>query len=257
MRFVWLAVLTLLASCGSRDATAPPSPVAVEMTDTLEAARVYFGHQSVGRDILTGIAEVAPNLQLVHLDQFSSVDGGALAESSIGTNGQPASKDQAFLEAVQLLAPGETALYKYCYLDIAADTDPDSLFAQYSTTLTTARGTGVHTIAITMPVTTVAPAWKRWTKRVLGRVTDAELNARRQRFNDLVRANYDDTSLLDLARMESTLEDGSRSAIEVAGQPVEILPHVYTDDGAHLNRRGRRQVATEFVNALSVLIDQR
>jgi hypothetical protein len=257
MRIRWLATLTLLAGCGSGDTNAPPRPVAVEMTDTLETARVYFGHQSVGRDILAGIAEVAPTLQVVQLDQLPTVAGGTLAESSIGVNGQPASKDVAFLEAVEHLAPGEIALYKYCYLDMAADTNPDSLFASYAATLTAARSSGVRILAATMPVTTVAPAWKRWNKQALGRVTDTDLNLKRQKFNDLVRANYDDRSLVDLARMESTLENGNRSTIEVAGRVVEVLPDAHTDDGAHLNTRGRRQVATEFVNALAAAVDSR
>ena len=124
-------------------------------------------------------------------------------------------------------------------------------------TLDAAERSGVRTVAITMPLTTVAPAWKRWIKQVLGKTTDLELNAKRQRFNELLRQSGTAWPLIDLARLEATLEDGSSRTASFESRTLGILASEYTDDGAHLNDRGRRHVAPLFLQALSHAISGR
>ena len=106
-----------------------------------------------------------------------------------------------------------------------------------------------------MPITAVEPAWKRVVKRMLGRVTELELNARRQTFNDRLRGRFGPNSLLDVARIESTRPDGTRCRHEVGGIQIETLPREFTHDGAHLNERGRRHVAAGFLAAATRVAD--
>jgi hypothetical protein len=255
MRQVCLLLLLLSGGCtsGEKDPAGIEGnqSLSVEERSAMQTTRIFFGHQSVGRDILAGITEFEPELRVVTAADPGRIEGPALIEASIGRNGDPRSKDHAFLEAASKLGPDDVATYKYCYADMLAETDPDSLFAQYQGTLDTAARSGVRTIAITMPLTTVAPAWKRWIKQVLGKTTDLELNAKRQRFNELLRQSGTDRPLIDLARLESTLEDGIQRTASFKGQTLGILASEYTNDGAHLNDRGRRQVAPQFLRALS------
>jgi hypothetical protein len=259
MRHLCLLILLVSGGCASGK-TNPPGLgenqiLSVEERSAVQSVRIFFGHQSVGRNILTGIAEFAPELSVVTTTDPGTIEGPALIEASIGRNGDPRSKDHAFLEAVSKLGSEDIATYKYCYADMLAETDPDSLFAHYRNTLDAAARSGVRTVAITMPLTTVAPTWKRWIKRALGKTTDLELNARRQHFNELLRKANMDRPLIDLARLESTLEDGSSRSASFDDRPVEILASEYTDDGAHLNTRGRRHVAPLFLRALSGAIN--
>lgn len=251
MRNFCLLVCAMILACGEAgipaDRAVEPSPSEVA---TLGSTRIFFGHQSVGRNVLSGIAEVAPSLRVIRADDPAALEEGGLVEASIGRNGDPASKDRAFLEATARLGPGDVALYKYCYVDMSPDSDPDSLAARYERTLAEVATRGVRTVAVTMPLTTVAPAWKRWLKQALGRPTDRELNALRQRFNDHLRRGGD-RPLVDLARLEATGPDGKVRSVTVEGQTVEVLVEAYTDDGSHLNARGRRHVASHFLRALA------
>jgi hypothetical protein len=241
-----LGLLVFIFGCGT-DQPEPPSPP-IEPMDPGSVAdmRIFFGHQSVGRDILAGIAMVAPSLRIVSLD--ATPDGPALIEASIGKNEHPASKDRAFLEALAGLGPVDVALYKYCYVDISLETDVHALFAGYAQTLEQAP---VPVVPVTLPLTAVEPGWKRWLKRVAGRPTQAALNAKRMEFNGMLRERFADGAIVDLARLESTRDDGSRCLTRVDGADVECLVPEFSDDGSHLNDRGRVHVARAFLQALS------
>lgn len=247
MKLPGLIVLVAFAGCASGPPARVPEPVSSAELDTVGSARIFFGHQSVGRDLITGLADVAPELRVSSRDPLRAADGGMLTDAALGRNGDPTSKDRAFLEVVAGLDPGDLAFYKYCFLDMGPETDPDSLFAAYARTLDRASASGVRVLAVTMPLTTIEPAWKRGIKTLLGRPTDLALDRKRLQFNELVRARYPETARFDLARAESTLEDGSRSLHGA----VEVLDGPYTDDGAHLNSRGRQHVAALFVRALA------
>ena len=255
MRPLCLLLLLLTGGCTSGEMDSPGvaknQALSAGELSVMQSTRIFFGHQSVGRNILAGIAELEPDLRVVAATNPGEIEGPALIEASIGRNGDPLSKDRAFLEAVSQLDPGDVATYKYCYVDMLAETDPDSLFAHYRNTLDAAERSGVRTVAITMPLTTVAPAWKRWIKQVLGKTTDLELNAKRQHFNELLRQSGTTRPLIDLARLEATLADGSSQTASFEGRTLGILASEYTDDGAHLNDRGRRHVAPLFLQALS------
>jgi hypothetical protein len=256
--FCSLAILLFLG-CSSDKMPATTmtedAPLTPAELSALRSARVFFGHQSVGSNLLAGIEPLVPDLRIVTLDDSTDIEGAALFEASIGRNGDPQSKDRAFLETVLRLQPGDVALYKYCFADMRVGTDTDSLFTRYEHTLNLAARQGVTVVAVTMPLTTVAPAWKRWVKKALGKPTDAELNTKREHFNALVRQASATRPLIDLARLESTLEDGNRRSISYGGRSVAILASEYTDDGAHLNERGRRHVAKLFLRALAAAID--
>jgi hypothetical protein len=227
----------------------------------LRQARIVFGHQSVGANILQGIRELSEEAgtekpHIAPLGEINLSSGTFVADVRIGENGDPASKCADFREVVERIPEGgvDIALMKFCYSDFAPDTNIPELFNLYRRTVDSLRKahpklTVVH---CTTPLTTRTPAWKRFIKWVLGRTEFSDKgNAMRQEYNELLRQEYRGEPLLDLAAFESTLPDGSRCSFEYNGKLAFALADEYTSDGGHLNRLGRRVVATEFVKVFS------
>src|SRR5262245_61201806 len=93
------------------------------MAAPLTAQRVFFGHQSVGKNILDGLSDVAKErgapLAVVPWKPGAPIQGPAIYETAIGRNEAPLSK----LEAFQALVDGgvggtaDVAFFKFCYID--------------------------------------------------------------------------------------------------------------------------------------------
>jgi hypothetical protein len=73
---------------------------------------------------------------------------------------------------------------------------------------------------------------------------------RREQFNELMRAEYGPKELFDLAKFESTYPDGTR---ERGDKSHFALVPDYTDDGGHLNARGREVICVQWLDFLSSL----
>lgn len=236
-----------------------PSPSPEDLR-VVAGERIFFGHQSVGRNVLAGMAQFSGEIRIVSGVPPDRVDGPALMEAAVGRNGEPATKDRDFLTDIQHMnRPGEIAMYKYCFTDISASSDPVAVFGQYRETLRMAEAlhSGLRVIPMTMPITTAESGWKRLAKSLLGKTTDLELNRRRMRFNELLRREFSERPILDVARYESTYPDGSRHVRTMDGEQVEILADEYTTDGSHLNEAGRRWVAARFIAELAEIGRQR
>ena len=59
--------------------------------------------------------------------------------------------------------------------------------------------------------------------------------------------NKKDDFLFDIAKYESTLENGKRVIEDIKGEKIEMLSTSYTNDGGHLNREGSKWVAMNFL----------
>lgn len=217
---------------------------------------IYFGHQSVGGNVLDGLKRLAAQEGV----ELSIVEGApgtpGISHGYIGQNGDPAGKIQAFTAAVDGGKQADVALMKLCYVDFQAGTDPAALFARYQASLAALkqRHPGTTFVHLTAPLTTIQGGWKPLVKRLLGRETSAPENARREAYNALVRTAYAGKEpLFDIARIESTRPDGSHAVVEWKGQQIPILASEYTDDGGHLNAAGQDRVAREFVAFLASL----
>ena len=239
-------------------------PVQSTLTDqdiqNLASVKVFFGHKSVGENILDGVrsvmsAEPRLKLKVVRSMDPASVPGPALIEAEIGENGNPLSKNAAFASALRagVGTQGGIALFKYCYVDITDSTNVATLFEQYRSAVETLRAEHpeIRFIHVTAPLTTVEPAAKAWLKDILGRSTARAANAKRNEFNDLVRQTYPPESIFDLAKVESTHPDGSRSYFELGKKPIYTLADEYTTDGGHLNAAGSEAAARELLITLA------
>ena len=225
----------------------------------LTGARIYFGHQSVGGNVIEGLRDLnaahgdAP-LRMVRTRDRSPVPS-ALVEFTIGENGQPESKMKDFAAALDQI--GDTtpaiAIFKYCYLDITPRTNVDLLFATHRKAVNEmrVRHPNMTFVQVTAPLTRLESGPGYLVKRLLGKPTTRDANAKRNRFNAMLREEYAGEPLFDLAKVESTRPDGSRAFFRNGGEVVYTLASELTDDGGHLNAAGRRAAAAEFAVVIS------
>jgi lysophospholipase L1-like esterase len=258
-----LIVAAIVPSCVKHSAmttTLDSGPVLNDQqVRRLATLRVFFGHKSVGANILQGVRDLMaadPNLTLriVNSADPASVTGPALIEAEVGENGNLRSKNAAFAAALAngMGAQGGIAMFKYCYVDIADSTNVQATFEEYRRGMQALQSVhpNLTIVHITVPLTTAESGPKAWLKSVLGRRTARADNVKRNKFNRLLRQAYAADSIFDLAEIESTRPDGSRSYFPVGNDMIYTLAEEYTTDGGHLNELGRRTVAKQLLTFL-------
>jgi hypothetical protein len=240
-------------------------PRKVSLTDAqlqmLATRKVFFGHQSVGTNILQGVRDLMAQDSRVRLNIVRNADPGAvpgpaLVESVIGENFDPALKMGDFVAALDrgMGKQGGIAVCKFCYVDVTRSTDIGQIFDVYCRRVgeIRAKHPGITIVHVTVPLTSEEPGLKALAKRALGWPTARELNIKRNQYNKLLLAQYGATDVIfDLAAAESTRPDGSRASFTVGNEAIYTLVPEFTSDGGHLNELGRRIVAHQFLVALA------
>ena len=215
--------------------------------------KTYFGHQSVGANVVEGLGELARR-ERVELPVTLAPSPAAftlpgLVHELIGENERPVSKIEAFERAMDDRVAGwaSLAFFKFCYVDFTATTDVDVLFDRYADAMSRLRGrhTATKLAHVTVPLTVTQQGVKATMKALLGRPRWGEAeNAVRHRFNERLRRAYAGKEpVFDLARFEATHADGSPESFLHEGRAIPRLVAVYSDDGQHLNATGRTFVA--------------
>lgn len=232
-----------------------PTPTTVTTGEDYVArasrVRVFFGHMSVGENILGGVAALTVGRTAGAPDVVSfPVDGplpevprtGAIVHTAIGDNGDPLGKLANF---DRLLRSGladrvDVAVLKFCYIDIDADTDVERLARSYRTTLDALEHDYPHVTFLhsTAPLMAAPTGLKGTVKSWLGK----DDNVARERYSARIRDAYPADRLFDIAAIEGTAPDGNR-------QPA--LHPGYTTDGGHLNEAGSAVVAEAFLRLIA------
>ncbi|NVJ22569.1 hypothetical protein HUW62_15210 [Myxococcus sp. AM011] len=233
--------------------------------EKLASRRIFFGHQSVGGNLLDGVKQIpassqglAPRVVEVK-NPTESLAPGTLAHALVGQNEKPESKIADFERMMDagLAKSTDVAFFKFCYIDFNGATDSRALFEKYRVSLEglKARHPGTTFVHVTAPLTTVQRGAKAWLKELLGRpVWGIAENVRREMFNELMRKAYGGKEpLFDLARLESTAPDGTRETYELNGQTWPAMVPGYSDDGGHLNATAQARLAKELLNFLASL----
>ena len=263
------ATAALLAACGGGTVKEAPvqrsslGDVPDSAWAALAAKRVYFGHQSVGANIMEGVADLVaaePRLGLrVVTDAAALEAGGAFLHGPVGRNGDPGGKTDDFAARLDgpLAGRVDVAFHKYCYVDVTAASDVPALFERYRAGMARLAAAHPHVVFVhvTAPLVTVPGGAAAGVKRLLGRTPGrAADDLARERFNQLMREAYAGREpLFDLAAVESTRPDGSREAIAAGGARAYALVPAYASDGSHLNEAGRRRVAEALLVFLARL----
>ncbi len=216
---------------------APASAVSDDSLRQVTRERVLFGHQSVGWNILDGVNTVYSRRGVTAPDMVDELPAGGpgFAQVEIGSNGDPASKFDAFAADVAAQDP-DVAVMKLCFVDITAGTSARSVFAQYRAMVIelSAENPQTRLLHMTVPLT----------------INDPAANVARQRYNALVRSTYG-TDVIDLSRVESTRPNGSRVKGRYRGKRYFALYPGYASDDGHLNSRGSIRVAKVFLAGLA------
>ena len=263
-----LLLTAFLAACAGGESVQPRS-----MDDALKAdfesaasVRVYFGHQSVGGNIMDGLADLQrqigkPILQVGKLDSLSVSPGrGVLLHTKVGENGKPDSKCEDFRRILDEKLSGQidVALFKFCYIDFSDTSDVDAVFATYARTMDDLkqRHPQITFIHVTAPLRTVDRGLGVWAREMLGRRNRTKLaNVSRNEFNRRLVEKYSADPIYDLAGVMSTFPDGRRESFEIDGKTYYSLVPAYTDDGGHLNTVGRSYAAAEFIRAIAAALN--
>ncbi len=247
--------------------TVQPAPSFADVTPAewsrLAQRRLFFGHQSVGGNILDGVAEVlrdnpAIGLRVVETDDPSQMTAPGLYHARIGKNGAPDTKLASFSRiAGTAMADSGTALLKYCYVDVTGGTDPAALFAAYQREVDAMKAAhpALTVVHVTLPLETDWGEYFHWKRVIRGQLTThRELNWIRQGYNEALRRTYAGREpVFDLARLQATGADGVLQTVRYRRTRVPILARTWTEDGGHLNAAGRRRVAEAFLATLAKL----
>jgi hypothetical protein len=265
---ILLSTLAVLIGCSDRGAPADMKEAELDIAAigsdmrAVADARILLGHQSVGRDVLAGLASLSSEtgvpLRIVQIDGLPPDEAPGVFHSNIGENGDPNSKCEMFSHL--LTRPErpayDAAMMKFCYVDLDAGVPMTSqqLLDRYVRLVDEIRAQrpDVKLVHITAPLRADPPGKKARLFRMLGMSVDGdEHNQARNQFNDGLRQRFGDEPLFDLAAVESTLPDGSRSSFSRDGRNVYTLAPAYTHDGGHLNEEGRRRAAAALVRTLA------
>jgi hypothetical protein len=221
--------------------------------------RILFGHQSVGGNVLDGLARLArehsdAGLRIAAVESLPGAP--AIAHLRIGQNERPLSKIAHF-DDLMSKAPGdwaEVAFFKFCYVDFDAEREVRSLFESYQRAHEARKAQHARTIFVhlTAPLTRVERGPKKWIRNRVGSAAGGEReNVKRNQYNELLRRDYAGREpLFDLARFEAA---GAEGSFQRHGQRYESLASTYTDDGGHLNPTGQIAVASQLVAFLAAL----
>jgi hypothetical protein len=237
------------------------SAITVDDLTKVSRTKVFFGHQSVGMNVLDGVAGVyrARGMTAPATGQDGTRpdrDGGFIGHAFIGENQKPLLKIQDF-DAKMRSDTGrrvDVAMMKFCYVDITASTDTGALFATYRETMAALQRDfpEVTFIYVTVPLTTgQGPLSKLKSLIAGGNGYGAADNMARERLNALIRREYAGRDLFDLAAIESTAPDGSRDIGTYEGQRYYRLHNGYASDSGHLNDTGARVAATAWLTAIA------
>jgi len=221
--------------------------------DAAAGRSIFFGHQSVGENMLDGLRRISeakqwPALRVVELTGQETIEGPMLAHTKIGQNGDPKSKTRAFGQAIDagIGRRVDIALMKYCFWDIRRETDVEAVFSDYRMTMDdlARRYPAVTFVHATVPLVAADVDWRARMRRLLGMSTSTDAdNAARETLNRKIREAYGSSEVvLDIAKTEA--ETGRPS------DPPQLAEEL-SSDGAHLNDVGRQRVGAELVKALS------
>ena len=236
-----------------------PREITSEHLNALAGRTVYFGHQSVGANVLDGLRQVAAEraqfpMKIVSTDPVAAP--GVLNEFGIGENGDPESKNAAFVKALERdLGPQPVLMFKYCFVDVDDRTDVPALFTRYQETVATLRKRHPHAaiVHVTMPLTKDS-VFRNLVNSIRGRPTRRDRNAVRAAYNELLRATYGGKEpIFDLAAVESTRADGNTEHAVVGRLKVYALASEWASDDGHLNEAGRKRAAEELLLTLASL----
>ncbi len=266
-----MSILKIRARIDSNSITLPSIDNAPkEYWEKLAGKKIFFGHKSVGYNIIGGITDIINErddikLNVVESCESSVFDRPVFAHSQAGKNRDPVSKINSFTDFMDA-GVGEKvdiAFFKFCYADIMWDSDPQEIFDLYRAALEELKGRYPETkfLHVTIPLRSAPKGIERNLKQsiklLIGKPGILSDNIKRERYNELLRNAYSETEpLFDLALVETVNPDGFRCYAVKGEEKVHVMVSEYTEDGGHLNSRGRKKVAEQLLISLAEVANE-
>ena len=142
----------------------------------LSKKKIFFGHQSVGFNIIAGLQDIMKENSLIKLNIVETTNPPdfntpLFAHARVGKNTNPQSKIDAFADFIRkgIGDKADIAFFKFCYVDIRAKTDVQKAFADYKNTMSRLKKTYPKTtfVHVTVPLTSTKSSIKHWVKRII------------------------------------------------------------------------------------------
>ena len=257
------ALVILSLSNGALDAAASKIFASIDdvpqaVWDQLAEKKIFFGHQSVGYNILDGVEQLKhkyPQIRLTVIESRTAPksNDGMLLHAPVGQNMHPVTKINDFAELMNsgLGSEMDAAFFKFCYIDFNPGTDVDKVFNAYTEQIEQIRRKNpkLRLIHVTAPLTAMQGGLKGFIKKIIGKPLEGyDDNKVRARFNKMLVDKYSGQDpIFDLATVESTYPDGKREFFDSDGEKIYAMVSDYTDDGGHLNKTGQLFVAEKFL----------
>ena len=236
--------------------------IKAEAIEAFKRKKIFFGHASVGSNIIDGIEDIRANNQHVQniniqdLKEDNEVNEPAIYHAKNGKNGFPKSKVDAFKKTLEEKGLGnklDIAFFKFCYVDIEKDSNVQEMFDYYTSNMEYLKKKfpRLQFVHVTTPLYSHSRGIKGFIKNIIrGDVS----NVKRNEFNKMLVKKYQGVDpIYDLASIESQLPDGKRSSFNYKGEIYLSLAPEYTYDGGHLNETGRYLAAKELLKILAEL----
>jgi hypothetical protein len=231
----------------------------------LAGKRIFFGHQSVGYNVIDGIRDIANQhdyvkLNVVETREPAAFDRPVFAHAQVGRNQDPASKIEDFTNIMDAGVGDKAAIafFKFCYVDVTRNADPEKTFDRYKAAMEDLkrRYPRMIFVHVTVPLCSTPKGIKKnlkhCVKSLIGRPGVLEDNLMRERYNQLLRNAYcGKEPIFDLALTESINAEGLRCFAVKGTEKVPVLAPEYTDDGGHLNALGRSKAAEQLLIVLA------
>ena len=231
--------------------------VPTEKWQELAEKIIYFGHQSVGNNIIAGLQDIINDHPEIHLNIVESrkwdSKKGAFIHSRIGVNRKPDTKITDFVQVInqELGMTPDVAFLKFCYVDAHDSINVDDLFRHYKEAMAVLKieHPDLKIIHFTMPLRVQEITWKIRIKLKLGKnVWEFEDNVKRNKYNKLLLAEYTGKEpVFDIARFEASTPGGKLVKFAYKGDEYLAVNPAYSDDGGHLNKVGRKIIAENLL----------
>jgi hypothetical protein len=222
---------------------------------------VYFGHQSVGYNIMDGVQqwelESGINLSMESSRDFASLPENSFVHFKVGANREPRGKIDDFVNLVDQIPAEENAIafFKFCYADFHESTEVNDLFSYYSEKMLYLKDKhpNITFLASTVPAMAVQKGWRAAAKKVLGRAPYGYLqNIKLFEFNQRLLTEFDGIlPVFDLGLVEVTRPDGTIETYRHKGNDYPCMPDYYASDYGHLNDFGARTVSYNMLAFLA------
>jgi hypothetical protein len=215
------------------EAVAAWDALAATEKNKVKAAKVFFGHQSVGWNTLEGVESLG-GFTVDEISGASSYGTPKIGHAYLDSNTQPLDKMQNFdVMMGRIGSTVQVAGMKLCWIDFESGTNVTNLQNTYKATITKVKAAypNVHLFHVTTPVKT----------------DEASLNAMRLQYGDWLKNTYKNEAIvLDLAAVQSTQPNGA--ACTSGG--TRNMCAAYASDEGHLNATGQARAAKAFLYAV-------